>query len=164
MGSQFYDEPYSCQWIPVFSIFLDIFSSGSGFSVQWKRSFQYPSPAQYKRIFCIVETIYFGQHYFAASRNHYWNKEKTVLRETAHYCQCTTDFLASGNHFFLNFLDTLASDTLVQLKRLFQRNPSFRLMETDFLASGNRFLLIRCFSYKQKQSLNQWRLTFKERL
>ena len=32
-------------------------------------------------IFCLVETAYFGQCYFAATRNHYWNKEKTVLKE-----------------------------------------------------------------------------------
>ena len=44
-------------------------------------------------IFCLVETVFFGQCYFAANRNHYWNNEKKVLREIAH-------FPASGNHFF----------------------------------------------------------------
>ena len=29
-----------------------------------------------KQIFCLVETVFFGQCYFTASRNHYWNKEK----------------------------------------------------------------------------------------
>ena len=37
-------------------------------------------------IFCLVETVFFGQCYFAGSRNHFWNKEKTVLRERAHSC------------------------------------------------------------------------------
>ena len=37
-------------------------------------------------IFCQVEALFFGQCYFPASRNHYWNKEKTALRERAHSC------------------------------------------------------------------------------
>ena len=37
-------------------------------------------------IFCLVETVFFGQCYLAATRNHYWNKEKAVLRERAHSC------------------------------------------------------------------------------
>ena len=39
-----------------------------------------------------METVFFGQCYFAASRNHYWNKEKTVLREKL--------ILASGKLIF----------------------------------------------------------------
>ena len=45
----------------------------------------------------------FGECYFTASRNHYWNKEKTVLRVRAHCCYCATDFLANGNHLFSIF-------------------------------------------------------------
>ena len=59
---------------------------------------------KWKQLFRIVETyfsmpftqlvqidflpsgpVFFGQCYFTASRNHYWNKEKTVLRERVHY-------------------------------------------------------------------------------
>ena len=73
----------------------------------------------------------FSECYFTASRNHYWNKEKTVLRLRAHCCYWTTDFLANGNHFVLHFSATLARDNLfsVQWKCIFQRNPSFRLVE-----------------------------------
>ena len=39
-----------------------------------------------KLIVCLMETVCFGQCYFAASRNYYWNKEKTVLRERVHSC------------------------------------------------------------------------------
>ena len=52
----------------------------------------------------------FGECYFTASWNHYWNKEKTVLRVRAHCCYWTTDFLTNGNHFFLHFLENLARD------------------------------------------------------
>ena len=41
-------------------------------------------------IFCLVETIFFGQYFFAAKKNHSWNKERnrksSVLRERAHFC------------------------------------------------------------------------------
>ena len=54
-------------------------------------------------IFYLVETIFFGQHFFAVSRNHCWNKERnrkrSVLREKAHFGWGTTDFAAIGNHF-----------------------------------------------------------------
>ena len=53
-------------------------------------------------IFCLAETVCFSQCYFAATRNHYRNKEKTVLRERAHSYQWTTDFLTSGKHFFFS--------------------------------------------------------------
>ena len=88
-----------------------------------------------------------GQCYFTASRNHYWYKEKTVLRERAHYCQWTTDFLAGGNHFISIFSEILASDNLfsVQQKRLFQRNPLLRLVETNLLADGDRFFFLQRF-------------------
>ena len=48
-----------------------------------------------------------------------------------------TDITASVNHFFLHFSEIPVS--------LFQRNPSFRLVEMDFLANGNRFHLLRLF-------------------
>ena len=130
---------------------------------------------KWKQLFCIGETYFsifftrlvrtdffvqwkqyfFGQCYFTVSRNHYWNKKKTDLRERAHSYQWTTDFLTSGNHFFLHFSETLASDSFffVQWKRLFQQNPLFALVEKDFLASGNRFLLFRGFSFQWKPSL-----------
>ena len=68
-----------------------------------KRIFQYFSPGQCKRIFCPVETVFFDQCYFTASRNHHWNKKKTVLKERAHSCQWKPDMLASRNHFFFIF-------------------------------------------------------------
>ena len=50
-------------------------------------------------IFCLVEIVFFGQRYFAASRNYYQNKEKRVLRERAHSCQWTTDFCGQWKTF-----------------------------------------------------------------
>ena len=89
---------------------------------------------KWKQLFRIVETYFlifftwlvqmdflpsgnsiFGECYFTASRNHYWNKEKTVLRVRAHCCYWTTDFLTKGNHFFLHFSENLARD-LVEVK------------------------------------------------
>ena len=98
-------------------------------------------------ISCLVETICLGQCYFAASRNDYWNKEKTVLKETAHSCQCTTDFLASVKHFFLHFSEIPASFFSVQWKSIFQGNPYFQLGENNFRV-GNGF-------YKQKKAVNK---------
>ena len=49
------------------------------------------------------KSVFFGQCYFAASRNRYWNKEETVLREILHSCQWTIDFLAIEKHFFSPF-------------------------------------------------------------
>ena len=85
---------------------------------------------KWKQLFRIVETYFsifftwpvqtdflpsrnsiFGGCYFTASRNYYWNKEKTVLRVRAHCCYWTTDFLANGIHFFLHFSETLARDS-----------------------------------------------------
>ena len=113
-----------------------------------------------KQLFRIVETYFsifltwpvqtdflpsrnsiFGGCYFTASRNHYWNKEKTVLRVRAHCCYWTTDFLANGIHFFLHVSETLARDSLfsVQWKCIFQRNPSFRLWKRFYFVQ--RFFL-----------------------
>ena len=55
-----------------------------------------------------METIFFfGQSYFAAGRNHYWDLEKTVFKGRAYSCYWTTDFLASGNHFFSSIFKRL---------------------------------------------------------
>ena len=43
---------------------------------------------------------FLGQSYFAASRNHSWNQEKTVLKERTYSCYWTTDFLASAKPVF----------------------------------------------------------------
>ena len=52
-----------------------------------------------------------------------------------------TDFLASGNQFFLPILDTLptASFTFPSSGNLFLK--AFRLVERYFLASGNDFFI-----------------------
>ena len=81
---------------------------------------------KWKQFFRIVETYFsifftwlvqtdflpsgnsiFGECYLTASRNHYWNKEKTIFRERAHCCYWATDFLASGNHYFSLFFRNL---------------------------------------------------------
>ena len=97
--------------------------------------------------FCLVETVCLGQCYFAASRNDYWNKEKIVLKETAHSWQRTTDFPASGKHFFLHFSEIPASFFSVQWNSIFQGNPYFQLGEKNFRAS-NGF-------HKQKKAVNK---------
>ena len=148
--SQFFkDQLHSCQWKPIFSIFQRFFKVEAGFPYSGKGIFQYSSPRQCKWIFCLEETVCFGQCYFTASRNHYWKKEKTVLRERAHSYQWTTDFLAGRNNFFSIFQSLFS----IQWKHLFQRNSSFQLVEMDFLASGNHFLLFRGFSLEEKPSL-----------
>ena len=77
---------------------------------------------KWKQLFRIVETYFsifftwlvqidflpsgnsiFGECYLTASRNHYSNKEKKILRERAHCCYWATDFLTSGNHYFSLF-------------------------------------------------------------
>ena len=151
-GIEFFkDEPNSCQWTTIFQFFR--------YFLKWKQ------------LFGIVETYFsiffswpvqtdflpsgnsiFEECYFTASRNHYWNKEKTVLRERAHCCYWTTDFLANGNHFFLYF-----SETLFQRKYLFQRNLSFGLVETVLFC-------LEVFSSSENRHLNYWKLIFKERL
>ena len=89
----------------------------------------------------------FSQCYFTTSRNHCWNKEKTVLRERAHSCQWAIDFLASGKDFFSLFFGDPCQLFSVQWKRIFQGNPYFQLGETDFRAS-NGF-------HKQKKTVNK---------
>ena len=133
---------------------------------------------KWKQLFRIVETYFsilftwlvqtdflpsgnsiFGECYFTASGNHYWNKEKTVLRERDHCCYWTTDFLANGNHFFLHFLETFARDSLfsVQCKCVFRRNPSFRLVETVLFC-------LEVFPSSENHHLIYWKPLFKERL
>ena len=75
-------------------------------------------------------------------------KKKFPLGED-YFCKWTTDFLASGNHFFSifqRFLPVITRFFFVWRKSVFQQNPSCRLVETDFLTSGNRYLLFRDFS------------------
>ena len=70
----------------------------------------------YKSFIWLVETMLFDQSYFSTSGSHYWNQGGegeggTVFKERPNYCQWTTNCLASGNHFFLYFSETLASDS-----------------------------------------------------
>ena len=105
---------------------------------------------KWKQLFRIVETYFsifftwlvqtdflpsgnsiFGECYFTASRNQYWNKEKTVLIERDHCCYWTTDLLANENHFFLHFSDSFQGQFIFRLVEMsFSTNPSFRLVET----------------------------------
>ena len=80
----------------------------------------------------LVETIFFGQNYFAASRNRELG-ENSFQRQSS--------FLL-GYYFFSIFL----SDS----KESFQQNPSFQIVEMDFLTTGNHFLLFRGFSSNWK--------------
>ena len=96
----------------------------------------------------------FGECYFTASRNHYWNKEKTVLRVRAHCCYCTTDFLANGNHFFLHFSETLAREFIFRLVEVYFSTKSF------IPTSGSGFILFRGFSFKWKPPLKLLEATF----
>ena len=91
-----------------------------------------------------METVFFGQCYFAASRNHYWNKEKTVLREKAHSCKWKTDFPASANYFFSPFYGVPCQFFSVSWKSTFQGNSYFWLLETDFRSNSD--------FHKQKKS------------
>ena len=85
------------------NIFFNIFhpASGNKFCAYWKQYF-------------------FGQSYFAASRNHYWNQEKIVLKERAYSCQWTTDFQVCEKHCFCIF------------HRLLPVIVFYRLVETSF--------------------------------
>ena len=83
----------------------------------------------------LMETIFFGQNYFAASRNRELG-ENSFQRKSS--------FLL-GYYFF----SILLSDS----KESFQQNPSFQIVEMDFLTTGNHFLLFRGFSSNWKRSL-----------
>ena len=74
----------------------------------------------------------FGQCYFAAGRNHYWNKEKTVLRERAHSCLWTTDFPASGNHFFPPFFGDPCQFFFRLMEKYFRANNGFHKQKKSF--------------------------------
>ena len=65
-------------------------------------------------------SIFFGQNYFAASRNHFWNQQKIVLKKRAYSCQWTTDFLGYEKYFFCIF------------HRLLPVIVFYRLVETSF--------------------------------
>ena len=166
--SQFFkDQLYSCQWKPIFSIFQRFFKVEAGFPYSGKGIFQYSSPCQCKRIFCLEETVCFGQCYFTASRNHYWKKEKTVLRERAHSYQWTTDFLAGRNNFFsifqsflLHFRAYFPSSGSIFFNEILHSNQwkwIFWLVETIFFCS-------EVFPQKRNHHLNQWTPIFKEKL
>ena len=86
----------------------------------------------------------FGECYFTASRNHYWNKEKTVLRVRAHCCYCTTDFLADGNHVF----------------SIFQK----LLLGIVHFPSSESVFCLEVFPSSENRHLNYWKPLFKERL
>ena len=111
-----------------------------------------------------------GQCYFTASRNHYWYKEKTVLRERAHYCQWTTDFLAGGNHFisifqrFLQVIIYFPSSRSVFFNEILHSDQwklICWLMETVFFSSevfpsiGNRQLNWSKPIFKERSYFNQ---------
>ena len=55
---------------------------------------------QWKRIFCLVETVFFDQSYFSASGNHYWNQGKTLYKERAYSCYWTPDIPGSRKKLF----------------------------------------------------------------
>ena len=96
-----YSPASGYQFFWFFLIFLSFFKVEAAFPYSGNIFSQYPSPGSSKWIFCIVKTVFFGQCYFTASRNHYWNKEKTVLRETAHSCWWNTDFPASRKYIYI---------------------------------------------------------------
>ena len=160
------DEPHSCLWTPIFFNFF------RGF-LKWKQLFVI-AETYFSISFTRLAQMDFlpsGNSIFCSVLFHYWQKplleqgENSFERERPYYCQWTTDFLASGNLFFLHFSETLASDLFsFQWKCILQRNPSFRLVETDLLANGNRFLLSRVFPLSGNCHLNQWKPIFKERL
>ena len=81
------------------------------------------------------------------------------MRVRAHCCYCATDFLANGNRFFLHFSETLARDSSfsIQWKCIFQRNPSFRLVEAVLFC-------LEVFLSSKNRHLNYWKQLFKERL
>ena len=83
-------------------------------------------------IFCLAETVFFDQCYFAASRSHYWTKEKTVLRERVHSCWRTTDFPTSGKYFFPPFFRNSCQFFFRLVGKYFSRISLFS-------ASGNGF-------------------------
>ena len=96
--SNFKDEPYSCQRIP---IFFSIFS---------------------EQFFKVEAVLPYSNSVFL-----------NIL-----YRASANEFSAYGNSIFLVRAILLLLEIISVIKRLFQRNPSFWLVETDFPASGNR--------------------------
>ena len=78
-------------------------------------------------------SIFLGQSYFAASRNHYWNQEKIVLKERAYSCQWTTDFMGCEKHCFCIFHRLLPVIVFYRLVKTFFSTKSL------VSASGNGF-------------------------
>ena len=81
-------------------------------------------------------------------KNNFWNKYKTVLIETAHSCQLTTDFLASENYFFLHFSEILASDSFFShlVEESFATNSFIPTSRNRFCGQWKQFSFVqRCF-------------------
>ena len=115
--------------IVVFSIFSAILSFlkvEATFSCNGNAFFNKsnPSSSQWKRTFCLVETVFFFiRAIFLLVESIIGIKWETTFKERAYSYQCTTGFLASGNYFPLYFSEIPASDSLfsVQWKQCFKK-------------------------------------------
>ena len=125
---------------------------------------------KWKQLFRIVETYFsifftwlvqtdflpsgnsiFGECYFTAIRNHYWNKEKTVSREIAHCWYWITDFLANGFFFFFFsfFRNSCQGQFIFRLVEVYFSTKS--LIPTSgngFPGQRKPFFLLRGFFFK----------------
>ena len=141
--SIFKDEIYSCySKHQLFQFFSEILRS---FKVE--ETFPYSGNAFFNKSFIrLVETnflssgnCFFISAIFLLVEAIIKVMGETVLKERAYYCLWTTDFLASGNHFFLWFSETPVSDS-------------------SFLSSGNDVSkmasTIRKKSCKQKNTVS----------
>ena len=106
--------------------------------------------------------------FLSACGKHCWNKaeynfSKILSLGKDYSSKWTTEFLASGNHYFWIFqrflpvTDFFSSNGKVFFNKILHSGmvtkKKILLVETDFLARGNRFLLLKRFSSCWKPSL-----------
>ena len=148
-----------------FSIFSDIFQSGSCASVQWKRIFQYPLPGGCKRIFYLQIQFFFF----------FWLELFLLILEIISVIKRQRYFFSStGNVYFNEILHSgqwkrifrlvetfLFSEVFLQVKTVtetsgsqLQKKEHALTNVTDFRASRTHFLsffqtTVNCCLWKQ---------------
>ena len=96
--------------------------------------------------YSVMQKLRFDQSY-------YWNQGKRVFKERVYSCQWTTDFAASGDHFFLQFSETPASFFPSSGKVFFKEILIFRYWK--------RFLELIIVSTNRKKAVNK-RIVFRQ--
>ena len=112
-----------------------------------------------------MEAVFFGQCYFTASRNQYWNKEKTVLKERAHYASGQQTFWLVEIIFFSIFQGLLPENQflLVKIWSFFKNWPPIISVAVSTLSENSERnktvpLARKPVSTRQSFNLSEWRI------